>query len=60
MKLKYVSAIVSLAAVFALSACGPVVDEESITAVGSSALQPLVEAAGEQFSAENLGKVVNV
>lgn len=60
MKLKYVSAIVSLAAVFALSACGPVVDEESITAVGSSALQPLVEAAGEQFSAENLGKFVNV
>ena len=60
MKLRYVSAIVSLAAVFALSACGPVVDEESITAVGSSALQPLVEAAGEQFSAENLGKFVNV
>ena len=60
MKLRYVSAIVSLAAVFALSACGPVVDEESITAVGSSALHPLVEAAGEQFSAENLGKFVNV
>ena len=60
MKLRYVSAIVSLAAVFALSACGPVVDEESITAVGSSALQPLVETAGEQFSAENLGKFVNV
>lgn len=60
MKLRYVSAIVSLAAVFALSACGPVVDEESITAVGSSALQPLVEAAGEQFSAENIGKFINV
>ncbi|CZQ84100.1 phosphate ABC transporter substrate-binding protein PstS family protein [Trichococcus ilyis] len=60
MKLKYVTAIVSLAAAFSLSACGPVVDEESITAVGSSALQPLVEAAGEQFSAENLGKFINV
>jgi len=60
MKLRYVSAIASLAAIFTLSACGPVVDEESITAVGSSALQPLVEAAGEQFSAENLGKFVNV
>ena len=60
MKLRYVSAIDSLAAIFTLSACGPVVDEESITAVGSSALQPLVEAAGEQFSAENLGKFVNV
>ncbi|AEB29095.1 phosphate ABC transporter [Carnobacterium sp. 17-4] len=45
---------------FILTACGPVVEEESITAVGSSALQPLVEAAGEQFSSENVGKFINV
>ncbi|SDQ41047.1 phosphate ABC transporter substrate-binding protein PstS family protein [Carnobacterium viridans] len=45
---------------FILTACGPVVEEESITAVGSSALQPLVEAAGEQFSTENVGKFINV
>lgn len=43
-----------------LTACGPVEGEESITAVGSSALQPLVEAAGEQFGAENFGKFINV
>lgn len=43
-----------------LSACGPVVDEESITAVGSSAMQPLVEAAGDQYGSENYGKFINV
>ncbi len=32
----------------------------NITAVGSTALQPLIEAAGEQFAADNYGVYVNV
>ncbi|MBM6615670.1 phosphate ABC transporter substrate-binding protein PstS family protein [Desemzia sp. RIT804] len=60
MKLKKFRILLTLMAGLVLTACGEVVDEESITAVGSSALQPLVEAAGEQYSAENLGKFINV
>lgn len=52
--------MLTLAFGFILTACGPVVEEESITAVGSSALQPLVEAAGEQYSSENIVKFINV
>ena len=32
----------------------------NITAVGSTALQPLVEAAGEDYAAKNMGVFVNV
>ena len=60
MKLKNSRLMLTLAFGFILTACGPVVEEESITAVGSSALQPLVEAAGEQYSSENIGKFINV
>lgn len=60
MKLKKFRALLVIATSLVLTACGEVVDEESITAVGSSAMQPLVEAAGEQYSAENLGKFINV
>lgn len=60
MKFKKVNMMVVAALGIFLTACGPVEGEESITAVGSSALQPLVEAAGEQFGAENFGKFINV
>lgn len=45
---------------FAIAGCGKVDNGESINAVGSSAMQPLVEAASEQYSSTNLGKFINV
>lgn len=60
MKFKKINMMVVAALGVFLTACGSVEGEESITAVGSSALQPLVEAAGEQFGAENFGKFINV
>lgn len=49
-----------LALTFVIASCGKVDNGESINAVGSSAMQPLVEAASEQYSSTNLGKFINV
>lgn len=58
-KLKLFLPIIGLAIL--LSGCSKWIDRgESITAVGSSALQPLVETVAETYQTENPGKFINV
>src|SRR5699024_9792837 len=61
MEKKVLSLFILLPIFFTLTACSRWIDHgESITAVGSSALQPLVETAAEAFQTENPGRFVNV
>jgi phosphate transport system substrate-binding protein len=58
---KFLIGLAALAAGFSLVACAPKADKaQSITAVGSTALQPLVESAAEQYISSNPGQMIKV
>ncbi|MDR1521544.1 MAG: phosphate ABC transporter substrate-binding protein PstS family protein [Streptococcaceae bacterium] len=60
MKLERISFLFVLISIFFLSGCTKIDKDKSITAVGSSALQPFVETVAESFSNLHLGKFINV
>ncbi|MDN6254472.1 MAG: substrate-binding domain-containing protein, partial [Tetragenococcus koreensis] len=58
---KKIVGLLTLGFTIILSGCSQWIDQgESVTAVGSSALQPLVETVAEEFQQDRPGQFVNV